>query len=147
MAEFDHSKVKVIDRYSSFLKMDPTLAKRRWLTYRTSKPVQPFWLHPHTSVKKFLKKEKKNEPLWCFRSAKFSHNQILLDYLGWWQSITPHIFSIGWLGCLWQGVKLCHFQCKPQGWPLQLLYYRNTYCDKLVYLAKTLDIENVGRSD
>ena len=25
----------------------------------------------------------------------------------------PNIFSIGLLGCLWQGVKLCHFQCKP----------------------------------
>ena len=68
------------------------------------------------------------------------------------QSIVPNIFSIGSLGCLWQGVKLCHFQYhRPiktivlsllaksemargrevessvnRGWPLQLLYYRTT---------------------
>ena len=47
MADFDLFKVKVIDRYFLFLEYGLTLTKRRRLTYRASKSVKPFWLHPH----------------------------------------------------------------------------------------------------
>ena len=47
MADFDLFKVKVFDRYISFLKKGLTLTKRRRMTYCASKSVQPFWLHPH----------------------------------------------------------------------------------------------------
>ena len=47
MADFDLFQVKVIDRYFLFLEKGLTLTKRRRLTYRASKSVQPFWLHPH----------------------------------------------------------------------------------------------------
>ena len=47
MADFDLFKVKVIDRYFSFLEKGLTHTKRRRLTYCASKSVQPFWLHPH----------------------------------------------------------------------------------------------------
>ena len=59
MAEFDLFKVNVINRYSSFLEKGLTLAKRRRLTYRASKSVKPFWLHPHQRALKvfFLSKD------------------------------------------------------------------------------------------
>ena len=47
MADFYLFKVKVINRYFSFLKKGLTLTKRRRMTYCASKSVQPFWLHPH----------------------------------------------------------------------------------------------------
>ena len=47
MSDFALFKVKVIDRYFSFLEKGLILTKRRRLTYRASKSVQPFWLHPH----------------------------------------------------------------------------------------------------
>ena len=47
MADFDLFKVKVIDRYFSFLGKGLTLTNRRRMTYCASKSVQPFWLHPH----------------------------------------------------------------------------------------------------
>ena len=70
------------------------------------------------SVKSFKKKKKKDEPLYVgyvyLRPGKFFRNQILLDCLVRWRNQSCQIFfSIGLLGCLWQGVKLCHFQCKP----------------------------------
>ena len=42
MADFDLFKVKVIDRYISFLEKGLTLTKRRRMTYRASKSVEPF---------------------------------------------------------------------------------------------------------
>ena len=50
MADFDLFKVKVIDRYFSFLEKGLTLTKRRRLAYCVSKSVQPFWLHPQQSA-------------------------------------------------------------------------------------------------
>ena len=47
MADFDLFKVKIIDQNFSFLEKGLTLTKRRRLTYRASKSVQPFELHPH----------------------------------------------------------------------------------------------------
>ena len=47
MADFDLLKVKVIDRYSSFLEKGLTLTQRRRLTYCASKSFQPFGLHPN----------------------------------------------------------------------------------------------------
>ena len=126
MAEFGLFKVKVINRYLSFLEKGLTLAKWRWLTYHASKSIQLFWLYPHQrawKVKKIKEKKKK-------RKKKRTNPYIFGIYLPLFQrifpkpnfarlfrsmtlSIGPNIFSIGSLGWLWQRVKLSHFQCKP----------------------------------
>ena len=59
MADFDLFKVKVIYRYFLFLELGLTLTKRRRLKYCASKSVQPFWLHPHQSVKSKKKEKRK----------------------------------------------------------------------------------------
>ena len=50
------------------------------------------------------------------RPGKFFRNQILLDCLGRWRNQSCQIFfqSVH-SDVLWQGVKLCHFQCKTMG--------------------------------
>ena len=79
MADFDLFKVKVIRSLTCiflFLEKGLTLTKWRRMTYCASKSVQPFLAAPSSkSVKSFLKKEKKDEPLYVgyvyLRPGKF----------------------------------------------------------------------------
>ena len=70
------------------------------------------------SVKSLKKKKKKGRTLICWvcvsPSGKiFPKPNFSRLFRSMTLSIVPNIFSIGSLGCLWQGVKLRHFQCKP----------------------------------
>ena len=68
--------------------------------------------------KKKKKKKKKGRTLICWvcvpPSGKiFPKPNFSRLFRSMTLSIVPNIFSIGSPGCLWQGVKLCNFQCKP----------------------------------
>ena len=52
-----------------------------------------------------------------------------------------NIFSIGSLGCLWQGVKLCHFQCKP--WVAITTVVLPYNCDKVYSFLKLIYISAI----
>ena len=82
------------------------------------------------------KKEKKDEPLYVGYMYFRPRNQILLDYLGRWCNQSCQIFfhSVH-LGYLWQGVKLCHFQCKP--WVAITTVVLPYNCDKQIVLWDT----------
>ena len=85
MADFDLFKVKIIDRYFSILEKGLTLTKRRRMTYCASNRFSRFVCTLIKERKKFLKKEKKDEPLYVgyvyLRPGKFFRSHILLDYL------------------------------------------------------------------
>ena len=81
MADFDLLKVKVWDRFFSYIERAPPLTKRRCLRYCASKSVQP---RVPKSVKSYEKKNTKPYMLGICTSVpeNFFRNQILLDYLG-----------------------------------------------------------------
>ena len=145
MADVDLFKVKVIDRYFSFLEKGLNLTKRRRMTYCAFKSVQPFWLHPHqraSKVKKsfftrIIKKKKKDEPLYVpyvyLRPGKFFRNQFLPDCLGRWRNQTCQIFfQLVHSDVFGKRSNVAIFGVN-HGWPLQLLYYRTTVMHISVY--------------
>ena len=82
------------------------------------------------SFKKRKKKKKKDETSYVeymyLRPQKFFRNQILLDFLGWWDNQSCQIFFQSvYSGVFGEGSNIAIFSAN-RGWSLQLLYYRTT---------------------
>ena len=90
MAEFDHFMVKIIDRYFSFLEEGSYSSQTALIEVSRVKIGLAVLAAPSSKSVKRLKKEKKNEPLYVeymyLQPGKFSRNQFLLDYPGWWHN-------------------------------------------------------------
>ena len=115
MADFDLFKVKVIDRYFSFLGNGSNSHQTGSIDILRVKIGSAVLAAPSSKCVKSLKK---GRTLICWvcvpPSGKiFPKPNFAILFKLMTLSVVPNIFSIGSLGCLWQGVKLCHFQCKP----------------------------------